>query len=169
MWTKKSVSHFDSDIQYRSGSEFDTEGSISDKLCPWYANVSLISKINRWLHVYGRRWCKSSGGSGKTRYSNLFGEAPTLATRVTLGMSFIDKHVRCMEPDRRLVTVRNGSEVWILASFPTETTATADLENEMRPEKFLRKLAKMKSILPCSKGPVPKETKAARTYVLERC
>lgn len=61
----------------------------------------------------------------------IFDMAPTLATKVIFCTAFIDKHVKCIELDQRLVIPKKKSKVSIFTSFSKGAIATIDLENEL--------------------------------------
>lgn len=59
----------------------------------------------------------------------LFEVARALAIEVIMCTRLMEKHVRCIDPDRPVLTLRNGSKVSNLSFCSTQTIGRVNLEN----------------------------------------
>lgn len=91
----------------------------------------------------------------------------TLATEVIICLAFINKHVRCIKPDRRQTTLKQPNKESILAFFSKETIASVHVEHEKKFSEFIGKEPKMKTIPACFEAPFFVITRALGIYVLE--
>lgn len=102
---------------------------------------------------------------GEIRHSSFILTSADVSSEGDSGYWFINKHVKCIELDQRLVVPRKGNKVLILASLSKKPIGTTDHENKLRPNKSVCEVAKMKIIPPYFEAFVLLITRAARTYV----
>lgn len=86
----------------------------------------------------------------------------TLTAKAVLGTAFIDKHVRCIEPDRHWLAAMKGSRLSTIALFSKETIATMALEDKNSPNEFVCKERRLRTIPSYSESSILPGRKASR-------
>lgn len=132
----------------------------------WQFRTSLRSAGNATFQVDGV--IRLTILFGECEIPVLFGEAPTLATKVILGTTFFNESVKTIRTEKCLVITKEGSSVPILTSYSVNEVQIVEAINREEAEHPIPcYVATMMTIPPRSQSLVMIKTEATGLLVIE--